>query len=138
MCAMWWALVARVVLRRDTDAKHELPAAFSVERASVSEQTVLPRGLRRLFESEPLLAEGCTRFSADRGCDQANLEAWLWCRHGVRPKPRHRRVPGHGVRQIHPRGQSHRCQSGPVPCAACSMIRRKPNPAPENSRRGPA
>ena len=41
--------------------------ATSVKRASVSEQTVLPRDLRRLFESEPLLAEGGARFSADGG-----------------------------------------------------------------------
>ena len=44
-----------------------------------------PRDLRRLFESEPLLAERCVRFSADRGCDQADLKAWLWSRHGIRP-----------------------------------------------------
>ena len=68
-----------------SDAKHELLVAFSVERASVSEQTVLPRDLRRLFESEPLLTERCVRFSADRGYDQADLKAWLWRRHGVRP-----------------------------------------------------
>ena len=74
------------------DVKHELPVAFSVERASVSEQTALPRDLRRLFESEPLLAERCVRFRADRGYDQADLKAW---RRSVTPEVQ---VSGGGLR----------------------------------------
>ena len=67
------------------DTTYELPVAFSVERASVSEQKVLPRDLRTLFASEPKLAERRREFSADKGYDQAELKKWLWEHRRIRP-----------------------------------------------------
>ena len=67
------------------DTKHEVPVAFSVERASVSEQKALPRDLEALFAEEPVLAERCRFLSADRGYDQEKLKAWLWDAHRIRP-----------------------------------------------------
>ena len=67
------------------DATFELPASFSVERASASERKVLPRDLKALFAAEPELAGRCREFSADKGCDQAELKEWLWERRRIRP-----------------------------------------------------
>lgn len=67
------------------DTQHELPVAFSLERAGVSEQKVLPRDLRALLESEPVLAERCVEFSADKGYDQADLKRWLLDDYAIRP-----------------------------------------------------
>ena len=67
------------------DTQHELPVAFSVEKASVSEQKVLARDLAALLRDEPTLAERCREFSADRGYDQAELKRWLWDAHRIRP-----------------------------------------------------
>ena len=67
------------------DTGHELPVAFSLERAGVSERKVLPRDLRALLESEPQLAGRCVEFSADKGYDQADLKRWLLDDHGIRP-----------------------------------------------------
>ena len=65
--------------------QHELPVAFSVEKASVSERKVLARDLAALLHDEPTLAERCREFSADRGYDQAELKRWLWDAHRIRP-----------------------------------------------------
>ena len=51
------------------DTKHELPAAFSVERTLVSERKVLPRDMKALFRAEPMLVERHREFSADQGYD---------------------------------------------------------------------
>ena len=67
------------------DTKHELPVAFSVEKASVSEQTTLTRDLAALLNEDKPLAQRCREFSADRGYDQAELKRWLWDAHRIRP-----------------------------------------------------
>ena len=67
------------------DTQHELPVAFSVEKASVSERKVLSRDLVVLFEAEKPLAGRCRELSADRGYDQAELKRWLWDAHRIRP-----------------------------------------------------
>ena len=69
------------------DTKHEIPVAFSVERASVSEQKVPLRDLAALFAEEPVLAKRRRFLSADRGYDQEKLKAWLWDAHRIRPPP---------------------------------------------------
>ncbi len=69
------------------DTKHEIPVAFSVERASVSEQKVPLRDLEALFAEEPVLAKRRRFLSADRGYDQEKLKAWLWDAHRIRPPP---------------------------------------------------
>ena len=79
--ASWFGYKLHLV----ADTKHELPVAFSVERASVSEQKVLPRDLEALFAEEPALAKRCRFLSADRGYDQEKLKAWLWDAHRIRP-----------------------------------------------------
>ena len=67
------------------DTQHELPVAFSVEKASVSERKALARDLAALLRDEPTLAQRCREFSADRGYDQAELKRWLWDAHRIRP-----------------------------------------------------
>ena len=59
------------------DTQHDLTVAFSVEKASVSERKVLRRDLAALFDDEKVLAERCREFSADHGCNQAELKRWL-------------------------------------------------------------
>ena len=67
------------------DAKHELPVAFSVERASASERKAPPGDLAALFAEEPVPADRRRFPSADRGCDQEKLKAWLWEARRIRP-----------------------------------------------------
>ena len=67
------------------DTQYKLPVAFSVEKATVSEQPMLTRDLAALFRDEPMLAQRCREFSADRGYDQADLKRWLWDAHRIRP-----------------------------------------------------
>ena len=66
------------------DTKHELPAAFSAERASASAHKVLRRDLESLFRDDPALAGRCRTFCADRGCDGGPLNAWLCDAHRIR------------------------------------------------------
>ena len=72
--ASWFGCKLHLV----ADTKHGIPVAFSVERASVSEQ-------KALFAEEPVLAKRCRFLSADRGYDQESLKAWLWDAHRIRP-----------------------------------------------------
>ena len=67
------------------DTQHELPVAFSVEKASVSERKVLARDLAALLHEDKPLAGRCREFSADRGYDQEALKRWLGDAHRIRP-----------------------------------------------------
>ena len=48
------------------DTKHELPAAFSAERASASAHKVLRRDLESLFQDDPALANSSWAASTAR------------------------------------------------------------------------
>ena len=67
------------------DTKYELPVAFSVTRASVSEVKELDRMVDVLFAREPELARRCEYFSADRGLDSGPLKKKFWVRWRIRP-----------------------------------------------------
>ena len=67
------------------DTDYEVPVAFEVTRASVSEARVLPEMLGALFGKAPEVAERCDDFSADRGLDGGPLKARLWDEWTIRP-----------------------------------------------------
>ena len=67
------------------DTRHEIPVAASLTRASVSEAKELGRMVARLMERDPVLAERCSEFSADRGLDSGSLKEGLWDRWRIRP-----------------------------------------------------
>ena len=72
-------------LRPIADTQHELPVAFSLEKASAAEQPILLRDLTALLRDEPALAARCREFSADRGCGQEELKRMLREDHAIRP-----------------------------------------------------
>ena len=67
------------------DTKYEIPVAFSVRRASVSEVKELERMTDVLFTQDPGLAKRCKYFSADRGLDSGALKKKLWDDYQIRP-----------------------------------------------------
>ena len=71
------------------DTHHEIPVAFEVTPASVSEQPTLRAMIRATFAETPALAERCRDFSADRGLDSAETKALLWDDYRHPPADRH-------------------------------------------------
>jgi hypothetical protein len=67
------------------DTRYEIPVAFEVTPASVSEQPTLRAMIRATFSETPALAARCRDFSADRGLDCAETKALLWDDYGIRP-----------------------------------------------------
>jgi hypothetical protein len=67
------------------DTRYEIPVAFELTPASVSEQPTLRAMIRAMFAETPELAERCKDFSADRGLDSAETKALLWDDYGIRP-----------------------------------------------------
>ena len=67
------------------DTRYEIPVAFALTPASVSEQPTLRALIRATFAETPQLAERCRDFSADRGLDSAETKALLWDDYGIRP-----------------------------------------------------
>ena len=67
------------------DTKYEIPVAFSVTRASVSEVRELDRMTHSLFAENPELAERCGYLSADKGLDSGPLKKKLWDNHRIHP-----------------------------------------------------
>ncbi len=67
------------------DTKYELPAAFTLTRASVSEVKELDRMTDALFAREPELAKRCGYLSADKGLDSAALKKKLRDDWRIRP-----------------------------------------------------
>ncbi len=67
------------------DTKYEIPVAFSVSGASVSELRELDRMTDELFAQDPGLAERCGYLSADRGLDSCALKKKLWDDYRIRP-----------------------------------------------------
>ena len=67
------------------DTRYELPVAFSVTRASVSEVKELDRMTDALFAREPGLAKRCGYLSADKGLDSGALKKKLWDDYEIRP-----------------------------------------------------
>ena len=67
------------------DTKYELPVAFSLTRACVSEAGELDRMTEFLFGKEPGLKNRCRYLSADKGLDSAALKKKLWDDYLIRP-----------------------------------------------------
>ena len=67
------------------DTKYELPVAFSVTGACVSEVKELDRMTELLFGREPELAQRCEYLSADKGLDSGPLKKKLWDIWRIRP-----------------------------------------------------
>lgn len=67
------------------DTRYEIPVAFTVAPASVSEQPTLRALIRATFSESPQLAQRCKDFSADRGLDSAETKALLWDDYRIRP-----------------------------------------------------
>jgi hypothetical protein len=67
------------------DTQYEIPVAFEVTPASVSEQPTLRAMIRATFTETPTLAERCKDFSADRGLDSGETKAMLWDDFDIRP-----------------------------------------------------
>ena len=67
------------------ETKYEIPVAFSVTGASVSEVRELDRMTDKLFAEGPGLAKRCRYFSADRGLDSGALKKKLWDDHRIHP-----------------------------------------------------
>lgn len=60
------------------DPRYEIPVAFALTPASVSEQPPLRAMTRATFTETPELAERCRDFRADQGLDSAETKALLW------------------------------------------------------------
>jgi len=67
------------------DTRYEIPVAFEVTPASVSEQPTLRAMIRTLCSETPPLAQRCQDFSADRGLDSAETKTLLWDDYRIRP-----------------------------------------------------
>jgi len=67
------------------DTRYEIPVAFQLTPASVSEQPTLRAMIRALLRETPQLAQRCQDFSADRGLDSAETKTLLWDDYRIRP-----------------------------------------------------
>ena len=67
------------------DTRYELPVAFSLRKASVSEAGELDRMTELLFTKDPEIRKRCRYFSADRGLDGAELKKKFWDDYRIRP-----------------------------------------------------
>ncbi len=67
------------------DTRYELPVAFTLRRASVSEAGELDRMTGLLFAKNPELKNRCRYLSADKGLDGAELKKKFWDDYRIRP-----------------------------------------------------
>ncbi|WP_432203832.1 transposase [Thermoanaerobacter uzonensis] len=67
------------------DADYELPVAFEVTKASVSEVKQAHKIIDKLNERHPELIERCEILTADRGYDDTKLYEKLWDEYEIKP-----------------------------------------------------
>ena len=67
------------------DTNYELPVAFTVTKASISEAPQAHLLLDEIEKTNPKLLEGCAYFTADRGYDDSKLILKLWDEHNIKP-----------------------------------------------------
>ena len=67
------------------DANYELPVAWEVTRASVSEVPAGKDLIKGLKQRHPGVLGRCEYFTADKGLDDTELNASLWDEHGIKP-----------------------------------------------------
>jgi transposase len=67
------------------DSDYELPVAFTLTKASVSEIKQAHKMIEDLKEVHPELIDKCETFEADRGYDDTKLHKKLWDEYGIKP-----------------------------------------------------
>jgi Transposase domain (DUF772)/Transposase DDE domain len=67
------------------DADYELPVAFSVNKASVSEQPEMHKLFDYLESKHPKILENCEHAMGDKGYDGSNLIKKLWDEYRIKP-----------------------------------------------------
>ena len=77
----WFGYCLHVI----ADTGYEIPVAFSLTKASVSEVRELDRMTEILFGKNPEIEKRCRYLSADRGLDSGEFKKKLWEEHQVRP-----------------------------------------------------
>ena len=77
----WFGYCLHIV----ADTKYEIPVAFSLTKASVSEIKELERMTDVLFGKDLEIEKRCEYFSADRGLDSGDFKKELWERHNISP-----------------------------------------------------
>jgi transposase len=68
-----------------SDALYELPIAYEVTKASVSEKKVMKSLVKDLSEKEPEIMERAGYFMGDKGFDSEELVSMLWDRYSIKP-----------------------------------------------------
>lgn len=84
------------------DAEYELPVAFDLTKASISEVKTAHKMIDELNETHPELIKRCETLSADRGYDDAKLHKKLWNEYEIKPviDIRNMRKDGEATRQL--------------------------------------
>ncbi|MBN1363582.1 MAG: transposase [Syntrophaceae bacterium] len=67
------------------DANYELPVAFEVTRASVAEQPVADKLLKRLEKEHPAILENCQFLTGDKGYDTIHLNTSVYDDFRIKP-----------------------------------------------------
>lgn len=67
------------------DAVYELPVAFTVTKASVSDISEGHKLIDKLAKQHPGIIETCEVLTADKGFDDTKLIVKLWEEHGIKP-----------------------------------------------------
>ncbi len=67
------------------DARHEVPVAYEVRPASVSEVTRLVPMVEALARAHPEITRRCRTLAADRGLDAGEVNRALWQEYGIKP-----------------------------------------------------
>jgi hypothetical protein len=67
------------------DAESELPVAYEVKKASVSEFPVIPEQIKRLAKRHPELFSSTEAYIYDKGGDDTKIITELWDDYGIRP-----------------------------------------------------
>ncbi len=86
------------------DADYELPVAFEVTRASVSDTEMLSPTMKTLREKHPEIVEAAEDCSADKGYDSAENNRELYDEYDIKPliDIRHMWKDGEGTRPLFP------------------------------------
>lgn len=67
------------------DAKYELPVAYEVTKASLSEQAVMSEMIAKLSKTNENITKACHIFTADKGYDSQKFNESLYDKYGIKP-----------------------------------------------------
>lgn len=68
-----------------SDALYELPIAYEVTKASISEKPVMKKLVEGLNKKEPEIIKRAKYFMGDKGYDSEEAIKMLWDQHGIKP-----------------------------------------------------